>query len=229
MSDGPILTIRREWPRPDAALIARFKDIPTGWVTDALGRNGAVDYRIKPVYPFAGRVCGPALPAWVKARDNMAVYAANTVAKRGDILVLSTGDFTGTASLGDLAIGMVRNAGCVAVVTDGLVRDIEGIEQVGIPVFARGISPNSPFRQGPGTVGLPVSVGGVVVSPGDMVIADRNGVVVVPYARIAEVADTFEATRAIEAKMEASVIKGTQSLPGGFEKTMAAAEIKWVD
>ncbi|BAT61319.1 4-hydroxy-4-methyl-2-oxoglutarate aldolase [Variibacter gotjawalensis] len=228
MSDGPNLTIRREWPRPDAALIARYKDIPTGWVTDALGRNGAMDYQIKPVYPFAGRICGPALPAWVRARDNMAVYAANTVAKAGDILVLSTHDWTGSASLGDLAIGMVRNAGCVAVVTDGLVRDIEGIEDVGIPVFARGISPNSPFRQGPGTVGLPVSVGGVVVNAGDMIIGDRNGVVVVPFARIAEVADTFAATREIEKKMEAAVIKGTQTLPGGFEKTMASLDIKWV-
>ena len=88
--------------------------------------------------------------------------------------------------IGDLLLGMMKNRGVVAFVTDGFVRDIPGLRAVGLPCFAAGVTPNSPVRSGPGTVGLPTVVGGVAVGPGDIVVGDQDGVVVVPFAASAK-------------------------------------------
>ena len=116
--------------------------------------------------------CGPA--------DNLAVFGALDAATSGDIIVAATDGFVGTAVTGDLVLGMARNKGLAGFVTDGLVRDVVGIEAVGLPVYCAGITPNSPARNGPGTVGFPVVMGGVAIAPGDILVGDRDGIVVVP-------------------------------------------------
>ena len=98
----------------------------------------------------------------------------------GDVLVISTGDWVGSAVIGDLIVGMFGNAGVAGVVTDGAVRDIVGLEDVGVPIYARALTPNSPQKNGPGEVGLSVSIGGVTVNTGDLIVADRDGVVCLP-------------------------------------------------
>ncbi len=105
--------------------------------------------------------------------------------------------------IGDLVAGMARNKGAVALVTDGLVRDLAGLRQVGLPVFAAGITPNSPTRQGPGTAGLPIVVGGVRVESGDVLVGDLDGVVVIPQARLAAVVDRLATIRQKEAALDA--------------------------
>jgi 4-hydroxy-4-methyl-2-oxoglutarate aldolase len=102
----------------------------------------------------------------------------------------------------------------VAFVTDGCVRDIPGITAVGLPCFAVGVTPNSPAREGPGTVGFPVVVGGVAVATGDIVLGDQDGVVVVPHARIDAVIARLAVVRAAEADLEARVKTGLRVLPG---------------
>jgi 4-hydroxy-4-methyl-2-oxoglutarate aldolase len=104
----------------------------------------------------------------------------------------------------------MKNRGVVAFVTDGYVRDAAGIRAVGLSCYAAGVSPNSPAKNGPGTVGLPIVVGGVAVQPGDIVAGDEDGVVVVPQARIADVIARLAAVRAAEAKLEARVKAGLQ-------------------
>ena len=102
-------------------------------------------------------------------------------------MVIETGDYEFASVVGDLLLGMARNKGLVACVTDGLVRDIDGIDKVGMPVFARGLSPNSPFKDGPGEIGLSVVIGGLAIHSGDILVGDKNGVAVVPRERAAEV------------------------------------------
>ena len=92
--------------------------------------------------------------------DNLAPYAALKFARPGDVLVVAVDGDTTTSIIGDILLGMAKNAGIVAAVTDGLVRDIEGINQVGIPLFAQGLTPNSPFKDGPGEIGGTISLGG---------------------------------------------------------------------
>ena len=98
------------------------------------------------------------------------------------MLVVATGGYAGAAVTGDLLIGVARNRGAAGFVTDGLVRDLDDLETVGLPIFAMGVTPNSPQRRGPGSVGLPIVCGGVTVASGDVVVGDRDGVVVVPRA-----------------------------------------------
>ena len=226
MADTPMLRIRA-FERPDQDLMDRFRGVPTGFLVDALGRSGGLDYRIRPMWnskPFVGS----ALTVSTTARDNLAPYAALKSARPGDVLVVETGEFDRASVMGDLIIGMARNCGVVAVVTDGLVRDVEGIEAVGIPVYARGTSPNSPFKNGPGTVGLPVSLGGVVIEAGDLVLGDRNGVVVAPRARLKEALAALQAVTAKEADMDRAV-QGGLRLPAWLDQALADKGVEYID
>jgi 4-hydroxy-4-methyl-2-oxoglutarate aldolase len=109
---------------------------------------------------------------------------------------------------GDLLLGMARNLGAVAFVSDGCVRDLAGIAAVGLPCFATGVTPASPARNGPGTVGLPVVVEGQRIEAGDVVVGDPDGVVVVPYGAVEEVVARLQAIRAAEAALDAQVKAG---------------------
>src|SRR3712207_1246081 len=140
---SPVLTVRREFPRPRAEYVERLAGAAVGHIVDAQGRVGALHHAIKPV-TRAHRFAGVALTVDAGPRDNLAAWAALSVAKPGDVLVITTGGYEGAAVTGDLMVGMARNAGIVAVVTDGLVRDLDGLDAVGIPVFAAGVTPNSP-------------------------------------------------------------------------------------
>jgi 4-hydroxy-4-methyl-2-oxoglutarate aldolase len=142
--------------------------------------------------------------------DNLAAFGALSVAQPGDILVAATGGYAGVAVVGDLMLGMARNRGVAGFVTDGLVRDVVGILEVGLPVYCAGVTPNSPVRNGPGTVGLPVDLGGLRIESGDVLIGDRDGVVVVPRARAPAVLEGLKAVRAAEAALEAKVKAGLE-------------------
>ena len=122
--------------------------------------------------------------------------------------MLATGNYTGCASIGDQVSAMAKNAGVAGIVTDGMARDIKGIEEVGLPVFARGITPNSPYGKGPGKVGYPIEAGGRAVASGDLVIGDRDGIVIVPSAQIEQVANNLDAIRKAEKELAEKVAEG---------------------
>lgn len=227
MAEPAALMIRRHWTRADPNALDALRGVPTGFVVDALGRSGALDHRIRPVWDGPAFI-GSALPVATTARDNLAPYAAIKSARPGDVMLIATNEFAGASVIGDVILGLMRNAGIVAAVTDGLVRDVQGIAEVGIPVYARGLSPNSPFKHGPGTVGLPVSLGGAVVHPGDIVIGDRDGVVIVPTARAAEAIAQLEAVRAKEDEMDRFVKSGSTT-PEWLEKVLAGDAVRYVD
>lgn len=227
MAEPAKLTIRREFPRPTAAQIKALESAPTGWVVDALGRRGALPHWIRPLSEKVSFV-GPAMTVRTRPVDNLAPYAALKFAKPGDVLVVAA-DASDTASvLGDILLGMARNAGIVAAVTDGLVRDIAGINQVGLPVFARALSPNSPFKDGPGEVGLPVSLGGVPVGAGDVIVGDIDGVVVVPRAELGTVIKELAAIAEKEKRMEAAVVSGAK-YPDWLDNVLKVGPVRYVD
>ncbi|MFM1989687.1 MAG: hypothetical protein RJA99_2644 [Pseudomonadota bacterium] len=204
---------RHDWTRPDAASVDALRDVPTGAVVDALGGAGAMDFRIKPAIAGQSRFIGTALTCDCGPADNLALCATLESVQPGDVLVAATGGHTGCAVTGDLVVGMARNGGAVGFVTDGCVRDLPGLRAVGLPAFAVGVTPNSPARSGPGTVGAPVVVGGVRVASGDVIVADEEGVVVVPRERLAEVIQRLPAIRAAEAEMDRRVREGLRTPP----------------
>ena len=216
IEEPPLLTVRRR-PQPLAAeLLQPFLDAPTGWLIDAMAGRGAMHAAIKPLaaeMPAMRRFVGIALTCWCGPNDNLGLLAAVALAEPGDVIVAACEGFAGAGMAGDLVVGMARNKGAAAVVTDGMVRDRDGILAVGLPVFCRGVTPNSCVRSGPGTVGLPITAGGVPVAAGDLVLGDADGVVVVPQAQLAEVSARLVAVRAAEQAAEARVRGGATSMP----------------
>jgi 4-hydroxy-4-methyl-2-oxoglutarate aldolase len=221
------LTIKRKFTRTASKLVKKFMNLPTGNICDAQGRVGALDYRIKPVGERT-QFCGTALTVDTGPRDNLAAWAALEIARPGDIIVITTGGHLASSVAGDLYVGMAKNAGVAGIVTDGVVRDLPGINAVGIPVFARGICPNSPWKNGPGRVGLPIVIGGVTVNAGDIVVGDQDGVVVVARPTAAAVADGLTAVLAKEKKMEAAVKAGL-TVPDWLKEAYAAKGVVYLD
>ena len=210
IKDPPVATIRRAFPRPAAKHVKALAGIPTGNVVDAMNGRGALDYRIKPLTPINAVIVGVAVTCDNGPADNLGVFCALDVIKPGDIIVAATDSFAGCAVTGDLLMGMARNLGAAAFVTDGLARDVVGISKVGLPVYCAGVSPNSPVRNGPATVGFPINVGGVTVESGDIVVCDGDGVVIVPRGRLATVLEALQGVRAAEAALEAKVNAGLE-------------------
>lgn len=226
MAEPPKLKIRKSFQRPDAAEIDAFRDAPSGWVVDALGRRGALPHWIRPISEKT-RFVGTALTVRTRPVDNLAPYAALKFAVPGDVLVVAADGSEAASVLGDILLGMARNAGIVAAVTDGLVRDVTGINQVGIPTFARALSPNSPFKDGPGEIGFPVTLGGITIHPGDLLVGDVDGIVVVPRGDIQAAANELPAIAEKEAKMEAAVAGGAK-YPAWLEDALTTG-VRFVD
>lgn len=205
IDDPPLLTILRHRPRPDAALLATLGGVPTGHVIDALEGAGAMAAAIKPIDPARAAFVGVALPCQTGPGDNLAVMAALALAQPGDAIVVAADGFVGSAIIGDNVAWMARNAGVVALVTDGAARDAAGIRDIGVPLFAAAVTPNSCARSGPGRVGLPVVCGAVAVAAGDVLVGDADGVVVIPLALlaavVAQLADVQVAERALQARL----------------------------
>ncbi|MEO1248212.1 MAG: RraA family protein [Pseudomonadota bacterium] len=212
IDDPPILEVRRTIVRPTQSILDGFVEAPTGNVADALGGSGALTHTIKPVDEAASAFCGVAIPCRVSPADNLAVFAALDIAEPGDVILVATDGYLEAAVTGDLMIGMARNKGVQALVTDGSVRDVHGIRQVGLPCFAAGVSPNSPARNGPGSAGLPIVIGGVAVAAGDIVVGDADGVVVVPADRAEAASHALSAIKSAEADLDAKVQAGLTQL-----------------
>lgn len=207
IGDPVALTIRRRIKRPSSALLARFQGRPSGFVTDARNGGGCMDYAIKPLLPEM-RFCGPAVTAYCAPMDILAAMASLDFVKPGDVIVIGTAGSRTAATIGDLWLASAKKKGVAAIVCDGLVRDAKGLLKVGLPVFARGVTPNSGFRNGPGEINTGVTCGGVFVGPGDIVVGDRDGVVVVPLAEAKQVAASLKQVEEKEAEAERSIARG---------------------
>ena len=208
LDNPPMLTIHRGHARARCRAIEAFRGAQTSHLVDAMDGRGALDYRIKPMDADNAAFVGPALTALSYPADVVGVYGALAEAQPGDVIVVANDAYTATAVVGDLVAGMMKNKGVAAFVTDGLARDRAGIVATGLPLFAAGIIPASPAANGPGVVGAPVTLGGQHVRPGDIIVGDADGVVVVPLDRAPGGAGTPAAVRAAEAKAIAAVEAG---------------------
>lgn len=183
---------------PDCARFARLS--PTT-LADVLGRPQVVDPGIRPLWPGMPRVAGPAFPVRCLPGDNLAVHAGVYRAAPGSVLVVEAGDAEYAVAGGNVC-AVAQRRGIAALVVDGLIRDVAETRQRGFPVFARGVVPVPGRKAAVGILGGPVRCGGVLVHPGDVVVADEEGIVVVPVARAEEVLEAAEARAAREADLD---------------------------
>jgi 4-hydroxy-4-methyl-2-oxoglutarate aldolase len=225
MIDVPPLIQRQAFTRPTPDQVEALRGTPTGFIVDAMGGSGALDYRLRPAIAEQYAFCGVALTLDAGPGDNLALVHALQDVQPGDVLMATTGGFTGCAITGDLVLGMAKNCGAVGFVTDGCVRDLVGLRAVGLPAWAVGVTPNSPQRHRPGTIGFGIALAGHPVASGDIVVADLDGVVVVPQARIAQVLARLPQIREAEARADAAVREGAR-LPSFLAVDTAPAASK---
>jgi regulator of RNase E activity RraA len=180
--------IRKDFERPAKELVARFKDMPVANIDDNMGRIAAVDKAIEPI--GKGQLLGTAFTVRVPQGDNLMFHAAMDLAKPGDVIVIDAGGFDDRAIFGELMATYCKTRGGLAAMED-------------FPVYARSATPNGPYKNGPGEINVPVVIGGKVVNPGDIIVGDDDGVIIISPAIAEEIAD---ATLAVE-KKEADIMK----------------------
>lgn len=196
--------------RPDPAAVAALAAFPTTQLADCGGPLAVVGPGIARLAGGPG-FCGPALTVWTRPGDILFVLKAPDLARAGDVLVVDGGGRADAALLGDFVSGVLDRAGVVGTVVDGAVRDVDGIDEVGTPTFARNAHPATGSNEGPGAINVTVQIGGVTVRPGDVVRADASGVVVVPRDRVDEVVALARGVAAREAGWQ-EAIRGGSSL-----------------
>jgi RraA family protein len=205
---GPGFRVRLDFLRPEPALMRAFAPFATPDISDLLNRLFAVDPAISCLTGDRQRLCGPACTVKVFPGDNLMVHKSLDVARPGDVVVVDAGGSTMNAVLGDLVSMKAKHRGIAGFVVDGLVRDLPSIRELDFPVFARGVTSIGPLHRGPGEINFPICCGGVVVNPGDLVIADIAGIVVVPREIIAELLQRLQAHDEKNAAYLASVRRG---------------------
>jgi len=209
MHPGPGFRIRYEIERPDPAIVEAFGRFETPQISDLMNRLYTMAAEIRNLTDPSLRLVGPACTVKVYPGDNLMVHKSLDVAQPGDVIVVDTGASGQTAALGDLVSMKARHRGIAGFVVDGMVRDIPGIIELGnFPVFARAVTPIGPLHRGPGEINHAVSVGGIVVQPGDVVVGDLNGVVVVPRDFAEELLDRLVARTAAEADYTEAIRRG---------------------
>jgi 4-hydroxy-4-methyl-2-oxoglutarate aldolase len=229
LKDPPLLTIKKTFERVPQDRIDALAGAQTGHLVDAMNGRGALDAAIKPVDPGRSRFIGTALPVETGPSDNLAISAGVALAHEGDVIVAAADAFERTAVCGDIVAMLAQNAGCAGLVFDGMVRDLIGVLDVGIPTFARGVTPNSCVRSGPGKVGLPIVAGGVRVEAGDLVMGDLDGVVVVPRADLDRVIEAVRAIRAAEGETIAVIKAEKRKQAGYLDEILNSDRVAYVD
>jgi RraA family protein len=205
---GPGFRIKADFVRLERALYRELSDFPTPDISDLLNRLYAVDPAIRCLTGSQHRLCGPACTVKVFPGDNLMVHKSLDIAQPGDIVVVDAGGSPMNAVLGDLISTKARHRGIAGFVVDGLIRDLPDIMELDFPVFARGTTPIGPLHRGPGEINYPICCGGVVVNPGDIVVGDAAGVVVVPREIAEELLQRAQSHKEANAAYFASVRRG---------------------
>jgi 4-hydroxy-4-methyl-2-oxoglutarate aldolase len=193
-------TLDAAFTRPAPEVIEAFARLSPDEICDVLELPSVMRYRLRPLWAGAPRVAGPAFTVRTGKHDNLMLHAAIYLAHPGDVLVVEAGDDE-MAIAGGNVCAIAQRRGVAGLVVDGVVRDVAEVRARAFPVFARGASPIAGKRVGEGGVNLQIRCGGAVVDPGDVVVADEEGIVVVPRARAGDVLAQAQAKAAADAAL----------------------------
>jgi 4-hydroxy-4-methyl-2-oxoglutarate aldolase len=221
--------IIRSFNRPPETVVKEIAKFSPATLHEAQGRRGALDSRIKPI-GSGMRACGPAVTAQCPPGDNLMLQAAISVARPGDVLVVSAGNHTEQGGFGEVLTTACLARGIAGLVTDAGVRDGLAIKKLGFPVFCLGSCMKGTVKETLGTVNQPVVIGGVWVRPGDLVSADDDGVVIVRQEEAAEVAARAREREEKEARFMQALRNGANVLEVlGMDKVLAAKGCTYAD
>ncbi|MDF3834750.1 RraA family protein [Cupriavidus basilensis] len=187
-------------PQADAALLAALRELPVAALSDSMHRNtGTVGLR--PFHrPVAATMAGTAVTARSRGGDNLTYLRALEFCRPGDVLVIDAGGDLQNAVVGGILSNYAASIGVVGVVIDGAVRDVAELREREFPVYARGVTHRGPYKDGPGEINVPVSVGGMVVRPGDVLVGDQDGLLAIPPEDVPLLIEKARAVLAAEAE-----------------------------
>lgn len=190
-----------------ADVVERFRTLPVANVSDSMNRMTAGGARLRPLHA-GGVLAGPALTVKARPGDNLMLHAALDRAVPGDVIVVDGGGDLTNALIGELMIAYAAKRGVAGIVIFGAVRDLASIREGSFPIFAAGVSHRGPYKDGPGEVNVPIAIEGMVIQPGDLVLGDDDGLVVVPF-------DQAESVHAAASKKHAAETKQLDDIAAG--------------
>jgi len=223
MSDSPLNDIRRDFPRVASDIVAQAAKYQAAILADVAGRRGTLR-GVAPVLPGM-KLAGPALTVEVRPGDNLMIHAAMSLAKPGDILVVDGKGDTSCALMGALMINACKVMALGGIVIDGAVRDTDELRELGFPVFAAAANPNGPTKFVPGRIGWPITAGGVTIHPGDLVVGDADGVVVVEREKAPALLPLAAKKVADESKRMDDILSKRALKPGWLDAALRAAGV----
>lgn len=214
----------RSIQRVDATTVAEAARYPSSILADVAGRRGALSGRIAPLAPSM-RLAGPAITVEVRPGDNLMIHAAMAIAQPGDVLVIDGKGDLSSALMGEIMSQQCVALGIVGVVIDGAVRDSEAIRELGFPMYAAGLNPNGPTKAIAGRLNHPISIGGVSVHPGDLIVGDADGVTVIERDQAAAMLPLAAEKVAAETKRIADIRSRKALRPGWLDGALRAAGV----
>jgi regulator of RNase E activity RraA len=220
----PLPDVIREIERVPADVVAKAKEFQAAILADVAGRRGTLHGRIRALDPSM-KCAGPAFTVEVRPGDNLMIHAAIALAKPGDVIVVDgKGDQT-CALMGTIMMNQCRAAGIAGVILDAAVRDSQEIREMNYPVFSVGTNPNGPTKFVPGRINHPICAGGIAISPGDLIVADADGVVVLEREKAAAMLPLAAKKEADEKARIEAIQKGTAGRAGWLDAALRAAGV----
>lgn len=200
-----ILPITR---KVDRKLVEQFRNVVTPHISDNLNRIHAIGSELRP-YHKEGKLIGTAITVKTRPGDNLLVHKAIDLADAGDVIVVDAGGDTTNAIVGEIMMSLARKKGISGFVIDGAIRDLAAFQNGDFPVYAKGVTHRGPYKDGPGEINGPISVDGMLVNPGDLIIGDEDGLAVVPFEFAEEVLHKVKAQEDREREILESIENGT--------------------
>lgn len=220
-------TIVRTIERPEANIAARLGELGVATVHEAQGRRGLMKPYLRPIYASA-KVAGPAITVLSHPGDNLMIHAAVEVCRPGDVMVVALVAESTDGMFGELLATSLHAHGVAGLVIDAGSRDIAKLTEMNFPVWSRAISAQGTVKETAGSVNVDVVCAGAIVHPGDVIVGDQDGVVVVPRARAAEIAELGEQRQGKEERTRARLHSGELGLDiYGLRAKLAALGVEY--
>lgn len=216
-------------PMPSSEILRKFEKIPTANIADTMGRSCALYPRIRLMSsPKKPITAGAALTVKSRAGDNLMIHKALDMAEAGDVIVVSNEGEQTRSLMGEVMFTYARYRQLGALVLDGPIRDIDAANGMSFPIYATGTTPGGPYKEGPGEINVPISCGGISVCPGDIVVMDTDGVIIIPLEDAEAVLKAAQAFQEQDAAKVVAAANGT-SKRGWVDKALAEKNIEIID
>ncbi|TYS40783.1 RraA family protein [Bacillus infantis] len=194
--------------RVSKEIIEQYRSVVTPHISDNLNRMHAIGAKLRP-YHKKGKLIGTAVTVKTRPGDNLMVHKAIDLAEPGDVIVVDAGGDTTNAIVGEIMLRIAKRNGITGFIIDGAIRDTKAFAEGDFPVYAVGVTHRGPYKDGPGEINVPISIDGMCVNPGDLIIGDEDGIAVIPQENAEELLYKVKAQEAKETEIFESIENGT--------------------